>query len=60
MKPLFIRGKLSVISVFAVSILFLACNKSDNNVSNNAPVSGLMAFNLATDKAVTVTLSGNP
>jgi hypothetical protein len=29
-------------------------------MNNNAPVSGLMAFNLATDKAATITLSGSP
>jgi len=59
MKHLFFRRALSVTSVFVISIMFIACNKKDNNVNTNPAVSGLMAFNLATDKAVSITLSGN-
>jgi hypothetical protein len=60
MKLLFFPRVLPVASVFVLSVVLVACHKSDNNMNNNTPVSGLMAFNLATDKAVTVTLSGNP
>ncbi len=59
MKSSFVRSVSSAISVFAVSIFFITCNKSDNGGVNNTPVSGLMAFNLATDKAVSISLSGN-
>ncbi|HEY0433683.1 MAG TPA: DUF4397 domain-containing protein [Chitinophagaceae bacterium] len=38
----------------------IACNKDKNQVGVTNPVSGLMAFNLASDKSVSVTLSGNP
>ena len=58
MKSSFVRSVSSAISVLAVSIFFIACKKSDNTTTN-PPVSGLMAFNLATDKAVSITLSGN-
>ncbi|HMG66243.1 MAG TPA: DUF4397 domain-containing protein, partial [Chitinophagaceae bacterium] len=58
MKPLFVHRALFVVSVFSAGILLFACNKSDNNMNNNSPVSGFMAVNLATDKAVNVSLSG--
>ena len=60
MKPLFVRRVLFMTSAFTLSILLFACNKSINSMNNNnAPVSGLMAFNLATDKAATIIVGGS-
>lgn len=59
MKSSFVRSVMSVASLFVIMIFAGACNKSDNNTPNT-PVSGLMAFNLAPDKTVSVALSGNP
>lgn len=43
-----------------IVILFSACKKEDTDYNNNTPVSGLMAFNLAPDKAaVGFALTGN-
>jgi hypothetical protein len=60
MKFQFVRFVSSVTSVLVAGILLVACEKSDNGETSNAPVSGLMAFNLATDKAVGISLSGSP
>jgi len=46
-------------ALLVLSIVFFACLKSNNNMNNTPPVSGLMAFNLATDKAVNITVAGN-
>jgi len=59
MKPLFVRRMLFMTGASALSILFFACNKSVNSVNNNPPVSGLMAFNLAADKAATIIIGGS-
>lgn len=46
-------------SVLLAAILFAACSKNNDNDSN-IPAAGLMAFNLAPDKAgIGITLSGN-
>ena len=60
MKPLFVRRVLFMVVIFGASVIFFACNKSNYSMNNNAVVSGLMAFNLAIDKAATITLSGSP
>ena len=49
-----------LIALFLSSILFTACKKIGNDENMPAPAAGLMAFNLAPDKAaVGFTLSGN-
>ncbi len=60
MKSRLFRYVLPVAFVFFAGILFVACDKNNDNNNNNTSVSGLMAFNLAPDKAVSITLSGNP
>lgn len=59
MKFQFVRFASSVTSVLVAGILLVACEKSNNGDASNAPVSGLMAFNLATDKAVGINISGS-
>lgn len=64
MKNFFSSIRMTLVPVSCVvlaSVLIAACSKSDNDDNgNNTPVSGLMAFNLAPDKAaVVVALSGN-
>jgi len=52
---------LAVGAVLSAAVLFMSCNKSlDDDNSNNTPVAGLMAFNLATDTPpVSIALSGS-
>ena len=59
MKFQFFRVVSLMTSVVVAGILLVACKKSDNVDSSAAPVSGLMAFNLATDRAVGINLSGS-
>lgn len=62
MKTNLFRSRSSIISLSLLLItvaLFSACKK-DNNGSENTPVAGLMAFNLAPDKSgIGIELSGN-
>lgn len=44
--------------VLLSSFVLTSCLKDKNDVNNNLPVSGLMAFNLAPDKNVNVGISG--
>jgi hypothetical protein len=47
-------------SLIMTSLLLTSCLKNNNDDSNNAPVAGLMAFNLVPDKtAINIALSGN-
>lgn len=48
----------TVISASILLLLVTACDKNNDN-NNNQPISGLMALNLAPDKAVNISLSGN-
>ena len=41
------------------TVLFSACKKSNVDNNTDQPVAGLMAFNLAPDKTVAVTIGGN-
>lgn len=59
MKSSFARFVLVATGITMAGLLFVACNKMDNEGTANVPTSGLMAFNLSPDKAVGVTLSGN-
>jgi len=46
--------------LLAITILFSACSKFDDDNNTNTPVSGLMSFNLAPDKqAIGIALGGN-
>lgn len=48
-----------LLGLFILSLLFAACKKNDNDLPNQ-PVAGLMAYNLAPDKApVGFAISGN-
>jgi hypothetical protein len=60
MKSRFVRYALSAAFIFSAGLLFVSCDKNDNVDNNNNSVAGLMAFNLTPDKAVSITLSGNP
>jgi hypothetical protein len=60
MNSRFVRYALAVTFILLSGFLFVSCDKNDNVDNNNSPVSGLMAFNLSPDKAVSITLSGNP
>ncbi len=60
MKSRFFRYALPITCVLFAGLLFVSCDKNNNSDNNNGPVSGLMAFNLAPDKAVGINLSGNP
>ena len=47
-------------SLLAVAVLLSACSKFDDDNNSNTPVSGLMSFNLAPDKAaVSISIGGN-
>src|SRR5687768_16440275 len=64
MKNFFSSIRMSLVpvsGVVLVAVLLAACSKfNDDDNNDNTPVSGLMAFNLAPDKAsVVVALSGN-
>src|ERR1700748_3832723 len=59
MKSLFARFLLSATGVVMAGVFFTACNKLDDGGASNVPTSGLMAFNLSTDKTIGVTLSGS-
>lgn len=60
MKSIFSSTRLSLaVAGIGIALFFSACNKFDDNDSNNTPVAGLMAFNLAPGKTATLTLGGN-
>jgi Domain of unknown function (DUF4397) len=50
----------AVCSILLSGVFFTACNKSNNDNNNtDSQVSGLMAFNLVPEKAVSITIGGN-
>src|SRR5436190_24194001 len=63
MKSFFSSIRMALVpasGLLAVAILFSACSKFNDNKNTSTPVSGLMSFNLAPDKAaVGIALGGN-
>ncbi len=58
MKKFHLNG-LAIGGILLIGTLFTACKKSDTGNNINTDAAGLMAFNLVSDKAVTVTIGGN-
>jgi len=51
--------KTITICAIATMVIFSACKKSNVDDNNQQPVSGLMAFNLAPDKTIAISIGGN-